>query len=257
MSDTFRIKNGTRQGLVASPTFWAVYMDPLIEELRTKGIGCHVAGMFLGVCAYADDLALLAPSRQAAQAMLTTCERFAKENNILFSTPEDRNKSKSKELYITGSRIVSEKPKPLILCGQELPYVDHCDHLGHTLNVTATMDQDCSNKRAEFINSAVKTRESFHFAHPLEIITAVDKYSSSFYGSVLYDLRGKAAETVFSSWKTHIKLAWNVPRNCHSYFIDTVLAQAVTSPRVSLMSRFLTFFHSLINSPSPEVQVLS
>ena len=65
-SGTFRIKNGTRQGSVASPIFWAVYIDPLIQELRQKGIGCHVGGLFYGVIAYADDIILLAPSRSAA-----------------------------------------------------------------------------------------------------------------------------------------------------------------------------------------------
>ena len=58
-SDTFRIKNGTRQGSVASPAFWSVYLNPLIEELRAKGIGCHIAGMYMGVVAYADDIVLL------------------------------------------------------------------------------------------------------------------------------------------------------------------------------------------------------
>ena len=54
-----------------------------------KGIGCHVAGKFLGVVAYADDLILLAPNRSSAQLMLKTCEKFAQDNNIKFSTNQD------------------------------------------------------------------------------------------------------------------------------------------------------------------------
>ena len=74
---------------MASPAFWCVYLDPLFAELRAAGIGCHVAGVFVGVVGYADDLLLLAPSRHAAQLMLRTCEAFTELNNIQFSTHQD------------------------------------------------------------------------------------------------------------------------------------------------------------------------
>ena len=70
-SATFGISNGTRQGSVASPAFWSVYLDPLFSLLRKDGIGCHIGGIFMGAVGYADDLILLAPSRAAAQKMLS------------------------------------------------------------------------------------------------------------------------------------------------------------------------------------------
>ena len=211
----------------------------------------------MGVIAYADDLVLLAPNRSAAQNMLTTCEKFAEENNIKFSTHENPEKSKSKALYIVGHKNDPIKPAPLKLCGRMLPYVDQCDHLGHILNVKGTMDQDCLNKRADFIQNAVKIRETFNFAHPLEIINATEKYCSHFYGSNLYDLRGKSVNMLYASWNTNVKLVWNLPRATHTYFIPSILAPGVVHPRVYLMTRFLTFFHSLLESPSPEVQVMA
>ena len=62
-SDIFSIRNGTRQGSIASPVFWAVYCDQLIKELRQLGVGAYVAGVFMGASAYADDLVLVAPTR--------------------------------------------------------------------------------------------------------------------------------------------------------------------------------------------------
>ena len=52
---------------------------------------------------YADDLLLLAPTREAAQVILQVCEEFAANSNILFSTDPDPKKSKSKALYVIGS----------------------------------------------------------------------------------------------------------------------------------------------------------
>ena len=85
-SATFRISNGTRQGSVASPAFWSVYLDPLFALLSRDSVGCHVADVFMGTAGYADDLILLAPSQGASQKMLEHCERFAQEHNIMFST---------------------------------------------------------------------------------------------------------------------------------------------------------------------------
>ena len=93
-SSTFGIVNGTRQGSVASPAFWCIYLDPLFADLRRAGIGCHLAGV------YADDLLLLAPSRDATQRMLRTCEHFTNNNNIMFWTDPDPGRSKSKAIYV-------------------------------------------------------------------------------------------------------------------------------------------------------------
>ena len=75
-SGIFAIANETRQGSVASPAFWNIYLDPLFTGLRELGVGCYMAGVYMGVVGYADDLILLAPSRHAAQLMLKKCEQF-------------------------------------------------------------------------------------------------------------------------------------------------------------------------------------
>ena len=183
-STTFGISNGTRQGSVASPTFWSVYLDPLLGQLREAGVGCHIGKLFVGVVGYADDLLLLAPSRDAAQKMLKTCKLFAEKNNIKFSTNEDPKKSKTKVIHVVGPRgSALPKPAHLVLCGRPLPWVERADHLGHALHEDGTMSQDCKEKRAQFIDSSVKIQESFGFAHPHEQIVAIEKYCTAVYGT--------------------------------------------------------------------------
>ena len=89
-------------------------MDPLLSVLREQGVGCHVAGVYVGVVGYADDIILLAPSRHAAQLILKTCEQFCDANNIQFSTNKDPARSKSKAIYVVGPRGGElPRPKPL------------------------------------------------------------------------------------------------------------------------------------------------
>jgi hypothetical protein len=243
---------------VASPTFWAVYLDPLIGQLREAGVGCHIGKLFVGVVGYADDLLLLAPSRDAAQKMLKICETFAEDNNIKFSTHEDPTKSKTKVIHVVGPRGSSlSKPAPLILCGRPLPWVERADHLGHALHADGTMSQDCKEKRAQFIDSAVRIQETFGFAHPHEQIAATEKYCTAAYGSSLWDLRSQEATMFMNAWKTSHKLAWKVHRGCQTYLVQEVLAPHVPSVRAGLLGRFHSFFLSLLASPSHEVSVVA
>ena len=257
VSEVFGISNGTKQGSVASPTFWSIYLNPLLEELRASGIGCHVAGVYIGIVAYADDLMLLAPNRKAAQMMLSICEKFAMENNIKFSTHPEPSKSKSKAMHVVGPRYSGDEPVPLILCGAQLPWVARCEHLGQALTADATMDQDCREKRAAFIDGSVKIREMFSFAHPLEIVTAIDKHCCSFHRSSLWTLDSPAVDSLCASWRRSIKSAWDVDWNCHGYFIPSVLVPNSRPLLASLLSRFHNFFLGLLQSPSKEVQILS
>ena len=124
-SGTFGFSNSTRQGSCGAPAFWSVYINPLVVELRKAGIGCHIAGLFVGAVLFADDLLLLAPNRDAAQKMLKICESFATNSNIRFSTDPDPSRSKSKAIYVIGKGVNSpQKPAPLILSGMQLPWVN-------------------------------------------------------------------------------------------------------------------------------------
>ena len=58
-SANFELGNGIREGAAASPILWAVYADGVLVLLRQNGLGCYVAGVWMGAVMYADDLALL------------------------------------------------------------------------------------------------------------------------------------------------------------------------------------------------------
>ena len=47
-SSRFPLVNGTRQGSILSPSLFAVYVDGLLVQLRELGIGCKVAGVYMG-----------------------------------------------------------------------------------------------------------------------------------------------------------------------------------------------------------------
>ena len=55
-----------------------------------------------------------------------------------------------------------------------------------------------------------------------------------------------------NAWRTGHKIAWDVPRACHTYLVETVLAPHVGSLIASLLHRQVGFFHSLLTGPCKE-----
>ena len=60
-----------------------------------------------------------------------------------------------------------------------------------------------------------------------------------------------------NAWRTGHKLAWDVPRHCRTFLVQTVLAPEDSSMRASLLCRSVGFFHGLLNSQSKEVVVVA
>ena len=119
------------------------------------------------------------------------------------------------------------------------------------------MEKDASTKRAQFIDAAVRTREMFKFAAPMEIVKSLKLYNNAFYGSNLWDYQGEKCLQVFSAWRTAIKIAWGCPLQTRSYFVQQILSCGFTSARTDLLTRFVKFFHSLRFSASFEVRFFS
>ena len=257
-SQSFKISNGTRQGSVLSPVLFSVYLDDLLRKLRELQLGCHIGGYWLGGCGYADDLIVMAPSRDVLQRMLEVCEAYASEHNLVFSTDPEPAKSKTKCMYFCGrlgGRVML--PAPLYLDGKALPWVDTADHLGHTLHQTVTMDKDCLRARGMFISKTVEIRDQLSFAQPQHKLQAVQVMCTDAYGCMLWDLGSDNAEKFFKSWNTCVKLCYGVTRSTYTYLVEGWLAADFIPLRNQVMSRYAGFYRKLLASPSREIRALA
>ena len=85
----------------------------------------------------------------------------------------------------------------MLLCGNMLPWVDSCKHLGNTIVSTAvatgdTRCQDVKKKKAAFVNKNNELIQEFHFIHPSTLAEINKIQNSHIYGSVLWDLSSKS-----------------------------------------------------------------
>ena len=255
-SASFSLSNGTRQGAVASPALWAVYVDDLLLLLRRKGLGCYVAGVWMGGLLYVDDLALLAPTREILAKMLSVVEEFGATHNLKFSTDENPSKSKTKCMFF-ATRARKLPPAPVKLYGKCLPWVDTALHLGHTLHKSLSMDQDTKVRRARFISKSVEVRGQFSFAHPQQVLRAVQVYCGDAYGSPLWHLDSPSATSFFKSWSSCVRRVFYLPLNTFTYIVEGHLAKGFVPLRNMVLGRYPAFFRRLLDSSSKEVRMMS
>ena len=135
-SSPFTMGNGIRQGSLISPYLFNVYVDELNIRLNAAGTGCQLAGTTANNFAYADDLALLAPTARALNDLLKICEVFAVENYIVFNT------LKSVCMLVPALRAVKFVAPNIYLCGTILKYVESFRYLGHIITQEQSDEHD-------------------------------------------------------------------------------------------------------------------
>ena len=171
-SGQFKLSNGIREGAAGSPILWAVYADGVLLVLRRSGLGCHVAGIWMGAVMYADDLALLAASRASLAKMLALVVAHGASLNLTFSSCQDPKRCKSFCIFFVGPRPARRVvyPAPLVLNGVSLPWRETAVHLGHKLHQDLTWTADAMEKCSKFISRSLRVRSQFIFAATTQIL---------------------------------------------------------------------------------------
>ena len=168
-SGTFGIANGTRQGSVASPALWCIYLDPLFAELPTAGVG-RVVRWGCQKC----WLSATPGSKQeggAADAAYVQVFHKQEKHTILYRQwPETQQKL---------STLCCGTPRsgtPRDSASYTVRSVAAVGGVGKTPRTCTAQGrhstQDYHEKRGQLIDSSVKIRESFGFVHPADEITA-------------------------------------------------------------------------------------
>lgn len=208
-SEQFGVSNGTKQGGIISPHFYAKYMDPLFDRLAKCNAGCVVNGLYVGALGYADDTILLAPTIPALQKMLNICEEFGVDSGLVY------NPDKCQLIKFPAiGRPTTHTTGVVTFCGRQLDWTTSVDHLGHKL--TSDLSDDADVRKAVIsLNVTSHTINScFKWASPFTRMKLLLIFAISFYGSLLW--KAIAVRPLQVAWNNAIRTAFGMPRTAHT-----------------------------------------
>ena len=213
-SDYFSSSNGIRQGGVASPVLFTVYMDELLHYLESTNTGCYIGHEYFGVLCYADDVTLLAPNVTALQKMMTTCEEFGPKYDVRY------NPQKTLVMQIGQT---TKHYADITLNGDVIKWTDNAKHLGNVINTQNDDSNDIRCKRNDFIarsNSVLVTYQTASRQAKTKVF--LSKYCC-FYGSQTWKLNGRHVEELHVCWRKIVRRLLGVPRTTRTVLIPYLM----------------------------------
>ena len=194
----YSIYNGVKQGGCLSHTLVGVYLNDLIDVLRSSNIGCRYGNHYMGVYCYADDIGLLSQTLSGLKEMLKLCEDYALKHKIIF------NASKSQLLYFPSN--TARVPIDFMLkmkSGKVIPYTDTCNYLGNTIcshnenviidNAITDVNMRLNNLLSEFLNCDRDT-----------LSTLFRTYCMNIYGCQTWMYNSKYLDKFYTIWRKAI-----------------------------------------------------
>jgi len=106
-----------------SPLLFAIFIDMIVERVKTLNVGCYVNCTCRSIFLYADDILLLAPTISGLWALLSTCENYSNDVDICVNA--------KKSQCIQFGRIYNTHCAALTtVSGGAINWVDCCRYLG-------------------------------------------------------------------------------------------------------------------------------
>ena len=151
--------------------------------------------------------------------------------------------------------------KPFCLNGDELPWVDSARHLGNYLstkinNATKSPDTrtDLLQKRGILFDSVHQIQQQFGSHNPDLVMNLIGTYSTSLFGSALWELNSPEFQKLTRSWNTITKMVWKLPHATHKQFLESLCP--IPHLGSILEGRYLGFLESLDQSSKPFLRLL-
>ena len=236
-SRSFSCTNGVKQGGVLSPILFGVYIDELLTRLKDSGFGCHIGNIFAGAVAYADDVALLAPTTTSMSKLLSICTSYSEEYEINF------NPAKSKSVFFDCHN--TSCPSSIQFNEENVEQVNSYKHLGNIIG-THIAEENIRNYIRIFNGEVNVLMSQFKYIYSTTRYNLFKTYCMSLFGCQLWDFSGKEVQLFYTAWRKAIRFLWKLPPRCHNNLLHLVCDDL--DIEVQLHKRFLKFFYSLYHS---------
>ena len=243
-SNSFYIGNGVKQGGIISAPLFAIYIDPLICKLNRTKEGCYIGGICANAFAYADDIVILSPSCSALRCLISICESFAKEYEIIF------NPDKCSLLIFSDSEFRKNNVN-IMFCDKQVKINTKEKHLGHVLSVDYCHTSNLINIDSVIRDMKVRTNAIITQYKSVSWKSKVALFNSQclpLYGCHLWRIDDKNVEKLCTTWRVCCRRLLGLNSRTRSHLIPHLMG---TAPIIDIiMYRMLNFVLAGINHES-------
>lgn len=143
----FKLSCGIRQGGVLSPYFFAIYVDSIVDRVKSEhSLGCYVNWESVSILMYADDIIVIAPSVIALQELLLTVELELVQLDMQINARKSKCMRIGPRFNVVCAGIFSHD-------GRELQWSNEIRYLGVYLVSAKVFTCSYSNAKRSFYRS--------------------------------------------------------------------------------------------------------
>ena len=98
-TDWFSVGTGLKQGCLLSPLLFNLFINNLVDAIKSLNVGVDIDGEKAGILLYADDLVLMAETEPELQLMLDTLNIWCRNNKSRVNQEKSKNYPLQNTLY--------------------------------------------------------------------------------------------------------------------------------------------------------------
>ncbi len=189
LTDWFESTQGTKQGDNLSPNCFSMYINPLLSELKSLGLGVNVDNTVISVLAYADDLVLIAETENDLQCLITTLQDWCVKWRLSVNTDKTKIMHfRNKNVPVTDHVfMINNLP---LECVNEYKYLGIIMDQFMNFDKTAEMLSSSAGRALGAIINKVRVNKDLGFNSYTTLIencvSPILQYSSGVWGSKTY-----------------------------------------------------------------------
>ena len=245
LSEKFNISNGVKQGAILSPYLFAIYLNPLLNDINKSKYGCFIGGQPCNILAYADDLVILSPTLKGLSFLFDLTTKFSKEFQLNFN--------KEKSFIIMYSDIIKDSKDYLVINNDRFEVKNCGKHLGFEINNNANLYNFTYIKNDMCVKTNV-LRSTFYFLDFETKIKLFNSHCLSLYGCELWNLNDDEISKLQLTWRKCIKKLLNLPMRCRSKLIPEIIINK--DILTIIQNRMLNFYIKGIAHCDPEISTI-